>query len=132
MGYGNKDTARILRAVLIGTITGILSCTALIMLSTIVFLKMQAIPTDAVGLMTQVFGALSAFIGGYVAVRIAKEKGLLLGITTGLTVFLIVLLAGLFTTTETISLTTVTKAVAMGISGSIGGVVGVNKKKRAF
>lgn len=120
----------LLRSVLIGTLVGIIVCIVLIMLATFVFLQIQSIPTEAVGIMTQLFGAISAFAGGYAAVRIAKEKGFIIGTATGLLLFLTVLFAGMFTTTETITITTATKAVAMAIAGCIGGILGVNKKRK--
>lgn len=129
MGYKDKNMKR-LRAILIGTFIGLLLSTVLLMLATMVFLQIKSIPVAAVGLMTQLFGAMSAFVASYVAVRIAKERGMLIGVVTGLFLFLIVLVVGLSTTTDSMSMATLTKALIMAIAGCIGGVVAVNKKQR--
>lgn len=129
MIYKEKNMKRV-RAILVGTFIGMILSTALLMLATMVFLQIKSIPVEAVGLMTQLFGAISAFAASYVAVRIAKERGMLIGIITGLFLFLIILLVGLATTTESMTAATLTKALVMAIAGCIGGIIAVNKKQR--
>lgn len=129
MGYNNNGL-KLFRAVLIGTGAGLIICTVLLILATITFLQVKSIPAEAISVMVQIFGAIGAFAGGYITVRIAKEKGMILGVATAALLFVFVLLAGLCATTSTVTFATVAKGLAMLISGCLGGIVAVNKKQK--
>lgn len=129
MGYNNNGF-KLFRAVLIGTGIGLLICTVLLILATITFLQVKSIPVEAISVMVQIFGAIGAFAGSYITVRIAKEKGMILGVATAGLLFVFVLLAGLCATTSTITFATAAKGLAMLISGCLGGIVAVNKKQK--
>lgn len=128
--YKDNSKLKILRAVLIGTLVGILLCSLLIVLLSYVLVKMGQIPTNAVFIILQVISAVSAFAGSYTAVRLYKAMGLLLGLATAFSMFLVVFTVGLSISVEPVSMLTVTKMVAMLCAGAIGGIVSVNKRKR--
>lgn len=130
MAYYSNKNVKLLRAVLIGVLVGVLLCTVFLAVTSFSFVKMGKIPIEAVGILTQVFAAFSAFASGFISVRIIKEHGMVVGLFSGFILFLITLIAGLFFTEQSVSFATLTKAFLMCISGSIGGIVAVNKKQR--
>lgn len=118
------------KAVIFGSIGGMIVCTALLLLASFALAQMKSVPDSAVGTITMVFGAFGALAGGYISVRIARCRGMLYGILTGLTLFLVVVIIGVCSSAESVTIATVIKGVAMILSGAIGGIVAVNKKQR--
>lgn len=127
--YNDNGKMKAFKAILIGTLIGLLACSLLMIITTLIFVKLQKLPTDAIYILLQIIGALSAFLGGYVAVRIYKAYGLLFGLTTGFAIFFVVFVVGVATCVETPSFLSLTKLIAMLCAGSIGGIISVNKKK---
>ena len=128
--YKDNSRLKILRSVLIGVLVGIVVCIVLILILSFVLVKSGQLPTNTVYILLQIIGALSAFLGGYTAVRIYKSMGLLIGISTAFIMFLIVFIVGLSTSVESVSVLSLTKLVAMLCAGAVGGILSVNKKKR--
>ena len=127
--YNENGKMKAFKALLAGTLTGLLICSLLMFLLTFILVKIQKLPTDAIYILLQIIGALSAFIGAYVTVRIYKVYGLLFGLSTGFAIFFVVFVVGVATCVETPSVLSLTKLVAMLCAGSLGGVLSVNKKK---
>lgn len=90
---------------------------------------MKSVPGSAIGTITMVFGAFGALAGGYIAVRIARCRGMMYGILTGLVLFLVVVIVGVCSSSESVTIATVIKGIAMLLSGAIGGIVAVNKNR---
>ncbi|MEE0857863.1 MAG: TIGR04086 family membrane protein [Acutalibacteraceae bacterium] len=128
--YKDNSKLIILRSVLIGVLVGIAVCSVLIVLLSFLLVKMGQLPTNTVYILLQIIGALSAFLGGYTAVRIYKSMGLLLGVSTAFIMFLIVFLIGISTSVESVSMLSLTKLVAMLCAGAVGGILSVNKRKK--
>lgn len=118
------------KAVMFGTIGGLVVCTALLLIASFALAQMKSVPGSAIGTITMVFGALGALAGGYIAVRIARCRGMMYGILTGLALFLVVVIVGVCSSNESVTIATVIKGIAMLLSGAIGGIVAVNKKQR--
>jgi putative membrane protein (TIGR04086 family) len=127
--YNDNGKMKAFKAILFGTLTGLLLCSLLMLITTLILVKVQKLPTDAIYILLQIIGALSAFLGGYVAVRIYKAYGMLFGLTTGFTIFFVVFVVGVATCVETPSFLSLTKLIAMLCAGSMGGIISVNKKK---
>lgn len=127
--YNDNGKMKAFKAILFGTLTGLLLCSLLMLITTLILVKVQKLPTDAIYILLQIIGALSAFLGGYVAVRIYKAYGMLFGLTTGFTIFFVVFVVGAATCVETPSFLSLTKLIAMLCAGSMGGIISVNKKK---
>ncbi|MDP4119955.1 MAG: TIGR04086 family membrane protein [Bacillota bacterium] len=128
--FTQSSTMHYVKAVAIGVLSAAIICMLLISLITFVLVKSQNLPANIISLVVLIISCISTFFGGYITVRILKNKGLLFGMITGLFVFLIVLIAGLSSSTETISAITLTKAAIMVISGAIGGIFSINKKSK--
>lgn len=127
--YKDNGKLKVLKSVIIGMIAGILFCSILIFLLSFILVKSGQLPMDTVYIALQVIGALSAFVGSYIAVRIYKEYGLFIGLLTAFLIYLVVLIVGLSTCSEPLSMLSLTKLVAMLCAGAIGGVLSVNKRK---
>ena len=117
------------KAVMFGAV-GLVVCTALLLIASFALAQMKSVPGSAIGTITMVFGAFGALAGGYIAVRIARCRGMMYGILTGLVLFLVVVIVGVCSSSESVTIATVIKGIAMLLSGAIGGIVAVNKKQR--
>ena len=127
--YKDNSKMKILQSVIIGMIVGILLCSLMIFLLSFILVKSGQLPMNTVYIALQVIGALSAFAGSYVAVRIYKEYGMLLGLLTSFFIYLIVLAVGLSTCSEPLSMLSLTKLIAMLCAGAVGGILSVNRRK---
>ena len=127
-----EDTAmvkKLLRPVLIGTGVGAICClVVLLLLATIMATK--DVPKAAITPMAVVAAAVGAFIGGIVSARIAKEKGLLFGAACGLVLYLLVMIAGFSVLKDIRGGYAFIKLAVLIVCAAIGGIVGVNAKKR--
>ena len=85
----SEDTAmvkKILRPVLVGACMGAVVCLLLLLLMAAVIAAVD-VPKAAITPLAVVASAVGAFVGGIVAAKIAKEKGLLFGAACGLILF---------------------------------------------
>ena len=127
---GKADFWKIVTAITVGVICGIIFCTLIILLSAWLFVRTGKLPLNSAYIIMQIIGALSSFAGSYVSVRIYKSNGLVIGLITAFILFVIIFLTGLVVCVDNISMSTVTKMTAMLCAGALGGILSVNKKKR--
>ncbi len=121
--------SRILRPVMIGAGVGILVCLVLLLAAAAILASVQ-LPQAAVTPIAMVVLSVAALVSGFVAARIARERGLLYGAGCGMLLFLITAIAGLGAEqTAQGSLLLLKLALAAGC-GALGGIVGVNLKRR--
>lgn len=73
---------------------------------------------------------VGAFIGGYIAARIKKEKGIVCGAVVGGTLFIIVLIGAMIIGFDEVTYRTVISFGVLLIFGALGGIKGVNRKTR--
>lgn len=120
---------KFLRPVIIGAVVGAIFCmVALLIMAAI--MAAQDIPKSAITPMAVVAAALGAFIGGFVSARIAKEKGILFGAACGLLLYLLILVAGFAMLKEIRGVYAIVKLAVMVATGAVGGIIGVNLRKR--
>ncbi len=74
--------------------------------------------------------AVGGYTGGFVAARINKSNGLLLGVLSGLAILLVIITVSLCTENVSITYILFLKAVSIFLSGAVGGVKGVNRKEK--
>ena len=120
---------RFLRPVIIGAVVGALCCTLLLAVMAAIVAS-QDIPKAAITPMAIVAAAAGAFFGGFAAARIAKEKGLLIGGACGLLLFILVALAGFAFLKAIRGAYILVKLAVMLVLSALGGVIGVNLRKR--
>ncbi|MBQ7522634.1 MAG: TIGR04086 family membrane protein [Clostridia bacterium] len=125
-----KNIQKIIIAVAIGVISGIIFCSLGMLISAWSLVKVGQLPLNVAYILMQIIGAIGSFVGSYIAVRIYKSNGLVIGILTAFVLFVIVFTVGFIVCMDNLSLTAITKLVAMLCAGALGGILSVNKKKK--
>lgn len=126
----NKGSVFLLKALMVGLVSGMLVCMLFLILFSIVFVKLGSIPQNLVNVFALISAILGAFTAGYIALRIYKEKGLYIGAACGNLVFLMFTISGFLASGESISSFTFIKLLLLTFFGALGGVLGTNKKRR--
>ena len=128
----NEDSAilkRIARPVVIGACVGAIAC-LLVLLVMAAVMAAQNIQKAAMTPMAIVAAAFGSFIGGIVAAKISGEKGLLYGAVAGLQLYVVVIIAGFSVLQDVRGATILIKLAVMVCSSAVGGIIGVNMKRR--
>ena len=125
---GNQ-TKKAVISVCIGAVSGIAVSMLIILVSVVVMVKTQSMVYAAVVPITVAAVLAGSFVGGYVSARLNKSMGLLTGAVCGAAIFLIFLGIG-SALGGNISLITLLRLGLDILSGAVGGVIGVNKKRR--
>lgn len=73
---------------------------------------------------------LGGFSGGYINGMINKKNGMAVGAAAGGVIAMALLICSLCTLTATVGLLTILKSVLIVIFAALGGICGVNKKKK--
>lgn len=120
---------QILMPVIMGILAALIASLILLAIFS-VLLSTLDIPTVSV----QVFACISigagALTGGFFSARILRNKGLLSGAATGLLFYAVLLIAGAAMGQADIQALTLLKVLLAVVFGAIGGIMGVNSKRR--
>lgn len=126
----NGNGALFIKALITGSVFGILSIILLLAISAVVFLKSGMLPAETIQYVVLAFNAAGGFIAGYIAARIIKFNGLFWGLIAGITIFILIVIGGLISSASTITIITLYKAIVLAVFGIIGGIKGVNRKEK--
>ena len=118
------------RAVIFVGLFGGVMLILMLFLSSFFVLKMKSLSQTAVFAAAIISSCISAFLAGFLASRILKARGIIVGALSALLLFIIVLLAGTIISSDSINLDTLMRFAAMLLSGSFGGILGVNRRPR--
>ncbi len=118
-----------LRPLLIGVGVGLLVCFGLLMLMAML-VETVDVPRAAILPLAIAAAAGGAFVAGLVAAALAKQQGLLVGVTCGLVLFLLILVAGFARFAGVDGSQTAIKLAVLVLAGGIGGVLGVNMRRK--
>ena len=114
----------------VGVIVGVLVTAMVLFCGAFVMSKVDfpqsGIPI--VGIIALVFGG---FVAGFVVARLTRSKGLLYGLLCGFIIFFICVFCELIFMGGELGALAMYKAGICTISGMIGGVLGVNKRKKS-
>lgn len=124
-----SSAKRYLRPIAYGILAGAISC-MLFLLALAAFMGMRDVPQSLVSLFSILAFVLGGFISGFVSASLAREKGLLLGLVCALGLFIILLLVNLMFDGGGIGMQAVVKLIAVMLAAAIGGILGVNRKKK--
>lgn len=116
------------RAVIIGCISGAAACAVFTALFSLFLLKVDAADSVAAGLAAAVAG-LSAFTAGFFSARVMHKNGLFIGLAGGAALFVLIGIIGAFSGAE-FSSRTVLRLCIMSVCGILGGIIGVNIRKK--
>ncbi|MDD6490213.1 MAG: TIGR04086 family membrane protein [Clostridia bacterium] len=127
----NSGTAvRAVKAVAVGTVVGFVICMLILLLITFMLVKIQKFPETLVVPLAIFTACIGAFSGGYFSARVKKNNGLAMGAVCALVIFVLLLLISSVFAEDIFSAVSLLRMGAMLISGAIGGVLGVNKRRR--
>lgn len=121
---------KLLRCLIIGILCGIAVTAILTVICSFVIMISGKYPADAISFISLAFLGIGGLAGGYIAARLNKNSGLIVGGLTGFIIFLIILIAGLSSSFGTVTLFTLYKLIVLVIFSMLGGILGVNKQKK--
>ncbi len=124
-----KNLKKFLISVFVGTGIGVISSVILIFLLAAA-LSIGNIPAMLFSPLTVIILALGGFTGGYASSKISGEKGIFCGAASGIVYFVLVWISGAFFQYSGFGTAAIIKAIMIIISGSFGGIIGVNYIKR--
>lgn len=119
-----------LPAIFSGVISGLFTCVVLILLISTVFSQSQTTPNKFFYYFMLLCPIIGSFFSGYVSAYVLKEKGMILGLISSFLMFVFIFFVGLIFSGENLSIITFIRFVSMLISGAVGGIISVNKKKK--
>lgn len=120
---------RFLRPITYGISSGAAAC-FLLLLAMSLLMGMRDMPQATVTVFATISFVAGGFLAGYVTAAFSQEKGLLLGLCCGGILFLILLCAGIAVSGGAPGMQALTKLIAVLLAAAIGGILGVNKKKK--
>ena len=120
---------RFVRPVAWGLLVGAVLCVVLLLVCSLI-LATQDIPQAAVTPLALVAAAAGALCGGFVAARIANENGWLLGAICGCLLYVLIALAGLIFLQGVQGEAVLLKLAVLVACGAVGGILGVNLRRR--
>ncbi len=127
------DKKKAVASLVAGTLGGLAATAVVLMIFAFITVKMQNVNYDVFLPVVIAAACIGAFCGGYLSARINRSAGLAIGAVSAVLIFAVLLCvsAALGAVPQAAA---ALRLAAMVISGAIGGVLGVNKrrKKRKF
>lgn len=123
------EVVKRIKSLITGVTAGAVVSVIAVILTAFAVMKSGSVPYDTMPALAAASGCLGAFAGGYLCARINKSMGLAMGAACGGLLFLVLLIAGLGFGGG-IGLFTLVRALLMAVCGGIGGILGVNRRKR--
>ena len=128
-GPDTKNVVKFSRALAVSVAAGVI-VTFLILSAFAALMSVRDLPHSAVVPMS-IFGvAAGTILAGYCCASILRERGLLWGLSCGAVIFLLALFCELMLLGQPVGVLALYKFIIYAASGMIGGVLGVNKKRR--
>lgn len=118
-----------LRPLGLGLCVGALCCTLLLLLAALL-MNTADIPHSAVAPLAVCAAGFGAFAAGLTATLISRKRGLLTGAACGILLYLVLLLSGLVRDGGVDGVYALIKAAVLTVCGAVGGILGVNRKRR--
>lgn len=119
----------VLRPLAIGAAVGIVVC-VLVLLAMAALMASGLFPSPLVTPLALIAAAIGALAAGFTAARLSRERGLLYGAGSGLLLFLLTAVAGFAMLPDAGGTWLAVKAALTVGAGALGGVIGVNIKRR--
>ena len=124
------DSRSFVKALILGVVSSVVMISVLMCITAAILLISSQLPYDYLEYIMLITDAVSVFIGGYIAGRLNKSQGLILGLLCGAIVLVSIIIGGFITGPQTITLITLLKAVVIIIFSALGGIKGVNTKEK--
>lgn len=104
--------------------------TSILLLFMASIITVQNIPHNVFPFISSIVVGISSFVSSFILAKLTKEKGLLNGVLLGIFLSVIISFIGLVLNGIQISTLMYIKTIIIIIMSSLGGVLGVNAKKR--
>ncbi len=125
-----SDKKLLFKAVLFGTVCGLLIAVILTCIFAVFILTTGLLPTDITNYIMVALLSIGAFFGGLITTKITKSAGLISGLITGTVIFLLVTLFGLIKSNDAVTVITLIRFISTLILGGVGGIAGLKKSER--
>ena len=125
----SETAVKNLRPVAISVLTGVIACVAILIFSAAI-ISSQSVPHRLISPMVILSLIVGGFISGFLCSKAIREKGLVYGAVCGFLISLAMLLAGFVITEDGIGVLALIKIMIVMFSAMIGGVLGVNTRKK--
>lgn len=119
-----------IKALVFGVLSSVAMIVILMSIMSAVLTFSGLLPYEYLQYIMLVIDGIGVLFGGYIAARISKSQGLILGLINGAIVFIALLICGFCINTGTLTIITLLKAVVILLFSSFGGVKGVNVKDK--
>lgn len=124
--FRNDDSASIFIKMLKAVTVGLFALTVMLLLFSFILTKVD-VPFSLLNPISMVLIALSCILAGYLASRSIRKRGFIIGALCGAMIDLILILLSFFFS-DCFDLQVLLKLAVSVLSGSIGGILGVNQK----
>ena len=124
-----KIIKKIVLSTAAGTGIGMISSAVLIFLMAAA-LTAADVPAMLISPVTVIFLAFGGFCGGFASAKFSGEKGLVCGLISGLIFFVLIWIFGTFFEKSGFGISAAIKALMIAAAGSLGGIFGVNYKRK--
>jgi len=125
----SAGTGRMMRPVAVSVVLGALVCVVLLLLFSVV-ISAGSVPQSAIDPMAVLAVSAGAFASGLSCAKIVKRNGLVCGLCCGVIFSVIVLICSLAVPGGGLGLGALLKTMLMVFSAMLGGVVGINTRRR--
>ncbi len=131
-GEGSKSVpnlSKMMKCIGFGAVAGIILTLLFTLLGAFAMVKMETVMYPAVMPLAVAAVCLGSFGGGYLTARLHQSMGMAVGALCAVAVFVIFLGLGAVFGSQ-LGVVSLLRAVPAVISGAIGGILGVNRRKR--
>ena len=124
----DKSFSSVMLTIIKAAVAGVLISALLLLLFSLVLSK-KDIPLGIINPFTAFIIGAASFVSGYLAAKSVKQRGMAVGAGCGAIIFLFVSLLSFMNTFE-IGILAAIKLIVSVIGGAIGGILGVNCKRK--
>ncbi len=125
------NSKTIIKALILGVLSSVAVIAVLMCIASLIFTFSGLLPYEYLQYIMLIVVAIGVYFGGYIAARINKSQGLILGVLNSVIVFIALLICGFCISEQsTITLTTLLKFITVFVFSALGGIKGVNVKEK--
>ena len=125
-----SEKNQMLKATVIGVVSAVVITAILMCILSLFFLLSFSMPADYLEYILLIPQAAGVLTGAYIAARILKRQGLIIGLIVSGIMFAAICIAGFAGGTESISVLTPIRAAVLLLCGALAGIKGVNRKEK--
>ena len=128
--YFNNQNSDIIKSLICGVLSSVVIIAILMCILCAVFFMTPLPPYEYLQYIMLALVAIGVFFGGYIASRINKRKGMIVGLCVGAVILLALIASGFTIENSTITIITLIKTVIILLCSMLGGIKGVNVKEK--